>query len=57
MNINTLDIFLLNIMSFCGGVLFTFTFVFCCETRRFNNIARQTTIKTPQVDNAKGISS
>jgi hypothetical protein len=37
---SALDISLLNIVSFCGGVLSTFLFIFCCgEQKRFESIA------------------
>ena len=37
--ITLLDSVLLNLVVFCGGVLSTFLFVFCCEPRRFRTIA------------------
>jgi hypothetical protein len=42
-----LDVVLLNIVSFCGGVLSTFVFVFCCESKRLERIAHRS-----YVDNA-----
>ena len=45
--ISSLDVFLLNIVSFCGGVLSAFVFVFCCESKRLEHIAHRS-----YVDNA-----
>ena len=38
--INILDVILLNIVSYCSGVLSAFLFVFCCESKRFERIAK-----------------
>lgn len=40
MAITILDSVLLNLVCFCGGVLSSFLFVFCCEPRRFRIIAK-----------------
>ena len=39
LEVSILDLILLNIVSFCGGVFASFIFVFCCEGRRFERIA------------------
>ena len=38
MNVSLFYLVITNILSFCGGALGIFLFVFCCENRRFRNI-------------------
>lgn len=44
MDISVLDFTLITIITFCGGILCTFGFVFCCETKRLKCIANRSYI-------------